>query len=91
MQIKLRDWQKEAATKCLNWYTKNNDNKFVKNNDKIINTYPMLKPYLNQISYSYMYKLLAKKYDKYLIGHDTNNLYNKISINEENNKLKNNK
>ena len=28
MQIKLRDWQKEAATKCLNWYTKNNDNKF---------------------------------------------------------------
>ena len=31
MQIKLRDWQKEAATKCLNWYTKNNDNKFVIN------------------------------------------------------------
>ena len=23
MNIKLRDWQKEAATKCLKWYTQN--------------------------------------------------------------------
>ena len=31
MNIKLRDWQKEAATKCLKWYTQNKDNKFVIN------------------------------------------------------------
>ena len=31
MDIKLRDWQIEASKKCLNWYFKNNDNKFVIN------------------------------------------------------------
>ena len=31
MNIELRDWQKEAATKCLKWYTQNKDNKFVIN------------------------------------------------------------
>ena len=31
MNIDLRDWQKEAATKCLKWYTQNKDNKFVIN------------------------------------------------------------
>ncbi len=31
MDIKLRDWQIDASKKCLNWYFKNNDNKFVIN------------------------------------------------------------
>ena len=31
MNIELRDWQKEAATKCLKWYTQKKDNKFVIN------------------------------------------------------------
>lgn len=31
LKTELRDWQKEAATKCLKWYTKKKDNKFVIN------------------------------------------------------------
>ena len=29
--IKLRDWQQEASSKCLKWYSKKEDNRFVIN------------------------------------------------------------
>ena len=29
--IKLRDWQQEASSKCLEWYSKKEDNRFIIN------------------------------------------------------------
>ena len=36
MKLKLRDWQEKAKLKCLNWYSKSDDNRsYHINSDKI--------------------------------------------------------